>query len=226
MDVKTIFFYGIIDQLFYVEMPKEHKDQWNNQVCLLKKTLYGLKHLPCLSNKRLAKFLFIKLGFQQIHMDHNIFVTNKKVCGPIITTFVDNLNIFALFKSEIILQIKSELATAFDMVDIRPFKFYGRLKVNRDWEKKTIKLSHPGYIKNLLDCYGMLKTKTTKIFIWEIALLSSDALISDLEKARYSAKVRSIIYAIVETWINITFATSMVSQFAKNPSSEHFNSID
>ena len=34
------------------------------------------------------------------------------------------------------------------------------------------------------------------------------------------------MYAMVETRIEIAFATSMVSRFAKNPSSEHFNAID
>lgn len=34
------------------------------------------------------------------------------------------------------------------------------------------------------------------------------------------------MYAMVETRIDIAFATSMVSRFAKNPSSEHFNAID
>ena len=57
-------------------------------------------------------------------------------------------------------------------------------------------------------------------------MLPSDAPISDLEKAKYSAKVGSIIYTMVETRIDIVFATSMVSRFAKNLSSEHFNAID
>lgn len=31
---------------------------------------------------------------------------------------------------------------------------------------------------------------------------------------------------MVETWIDIAFATSMVNRFAKNSNSEHFNVID
>ena len=34
------------------------------------------------------------------------------------------------------------------------------------------------------------------------------------------------MYAMVETRIDIAFATFMVSRFTKNPSSEHFNAID
>lgn len=110
-------------------MPKEYKQQWKDQVYLLKKALYGLKKSPRLWYKRLAEFLFTQLGLHQIHADHSIFVTSERVCGPIITTFVDDLNIFAPRGSGIISQIKSELAAAFDMVDIRLLTFYVGLKV-------------------------------------------------------------------------------------------------
>ena len=88
---------------------------------------------------------------------------------------------------------------------MRLFALYVGLKVTLDREKKTIKLFYPGYIKKLLDCYGMLKVKTTKVSMQETVLLSSNAPISDLEKAKYSAKVRSIMYIIVKTQINIAF---------------------
>ena len=57
-------------------------------------------------------------------------------------------------------------------------------------------------------------------------LLPSDTLTSELEKAKYSAKVNLIIYAMIETHIGIAFAIFMVSKFANNPSSEHFHAID
>lgn len=49
---------------------------------------------------------------------------------------------------------------------------------------------------------------------------------SELEKVKYSTKVGSNIYIIIETHINIVFATSMVKRFAKNHSLEHFYTIN
>lgn len=47
MDVKTAFLYGLIDQLIYVEMPKETETEAiKNMVCKLLKALSGLKQLP------------------------------------------------------------------------------------------------------------------------------------------------------------------------------------
>ena len=115
---------------------------------------------------------------------------------------------------------------AFEMVDMGPLAFYMGLKVTRDREKRTIKLSQPGYIEKLLDRHGMLKAKTAKVPMRDTILLPSNTPASESEKVKYAAKVGSIMYAMVETRINIAFATSMVSRFAKNPSSEHFNAID
>ncbi len=57
-------------------------------------------------------------------------------------------------------------------------------------------------------------------------LLPSYILISEWEKTKYLAKFGSIIYTIVETCIEIAFATSMVGRFAKNPSLEYFYIIN
>ena len=44
MDIKTAFLYVLIDQLVYVEIPKETETEVNrNMVCKLLKALYGLK---------------------------------------------------------------------------------------------------------------------------------------------------------------------------------------
>ncbi len=123
-------------------------------------------------------------------------------------------------------QIKGELAAAFDMVDIGPLAFYVGLKVTRDRKQKTIKLSQPGYIEKLLDRHGMLKAKTAKIPMRETPLVPYEKPVSSNEKTKYAAKIGSIMYAMVETRIDIALATSMVSRFAKNPGPDHFSAVD
>lgn len=60
----------------------------------------------------------------------------------------------------------------------------------------------------------------------DIVLFLSNIPASKIKKAKYVAKIDSIMYAMIETWIDIAFATSIVSRFAKNLSSKYFNSID
>lgn len=83
MDVKTAFYYGLIDQLIYVEIPKGFEDQTNKgKVCKLLKALYGLKQSLRFWYESLSKFVFDKLGLKCINADHSIFVTPKGLNGP------------------------------------------------------------------------------------------------------------------------------------------------
>lgn len=65
------------------------------------------------------------------------------------STFVDDIKIMASKGSGFIERVKAELAAAFQMVDMGPISFHLGLKVDRDREKGTIKLSQPAYIEKV-----------------------------------------------------------------------------
>lgn len=139
--MKTAFFYRLINQLVYVQIPKGSETVANkNMVCKLLKALYGLKQAPKLWYKRLSKFLLKKLGLHQINANHNIFVIKAGIKGPIVSTFVNNIKIMRVKRLEVIEQVKKKLATAFHMVDISPISFYLGLKVEKNRIKKILKL--------------------------------------------------------------------------------------
>lgn len=57
-------------------------------------------------------------------------------------------------------------------------------------------------------------------------LLSSNMFILELKKAKYLAKISSIIYIIVETYIDIIFAIFIVSKFIKKFRSKYIYIIN
>lgn len=57
------------------------------------------------------------------------------------STFVNNIKIMGTKGSGHIKRVKAEMAVAFKMVDISPISFYLGLKVERDWQKRSLKLS-------------------------------------------------------------------------------------
>lgn len=136
------------------------------------------------------------------------------------------MNIFVFAESGIIKQIKEKLAAAFDMVNMRPLAFYISFKAICDCKQKIIKLSQLGYIEALLDWQKMLKAKTAKILIRETLLIPYKKLVFFNKKTKYVTKIGSIMYPMVKTRIDIMFATSMVSHFAKNPGPDYFSAID
>lgn len=47
LDVKTSFLHGTLDEVIYLDQPEGFvKKGQENKVCILKKSLYGLKKLP------------------------------------------------------------------------------------------------------------------------------------------------------------------------------------
>lgn len=133
MDIKTALFYGLIDHLVYIYIPKGSEDSTNkDKVCKLLKALYGLKQAPKLWYERLSKFLLKKPGFSQINADHSIFLTIAEIHRPIISTFVDDIKVMGVKRSGHIERVRHELAAAFEMIDMGPISFYLGLKVERD----------------------------------------------------------------------------------------------
>lgn len=65
-------------------------------------------------------------------MDHNIFVTNVRVCNFIILIFINNLHNFVLYQTKVISEIKTKFVIVFAIVDIEFFAFYIRLKITRN----------------------------------------------------------------------------------------------
>ena len=228
MDVKTAFLYGLIDQLVYVEIPKgTESDENRNMVCKLLKALYGLKQSPRLWYERLSTFLLEKLGLKRINADHSIFVTIAGLDGPIVSTFVDDIKIMAPKGSGMIERVKAELASAFSMVDMGPISFYLGLKVERDREKKTIKLSQPAYIDKVLAKFHLDKAHPVNTPMKENALLHqrTDGEASASEKERYQGMTGSLMFSMVETRPDIAFTTSVASRFAKNPSHLYIEAV-
>ena len=74
----------------------------------------------------------------------------------------------------------------FKMVDIRPISFYLGLKVDKNCEKKIIKLFQPTYIKKVLAKYHFDKANTIYIPIKKVTIgqnLFIEA--TQAEKGRY-----------------------------------------
>ena len=220
MDVKTAFLYGLIDQLVYVQIPKGSEDATNKgKVRKLLKALYGLEQAPRLWYERLSKFLLEKLGLRRINAAHSIFVTVAGINRPIVSTFVDDIKVMGVKRSGHIDRVKLELAAAFEMVDMGPISFYLGLKVERDRQNKTLKLSQPAYIEKILAKYHLDQAKPCNTPMKEAILLPNEGPeASQADRERYQGMTGSLMFSMVETRPDIAFATSVVSRFAKSPS--------
>lgn len=212
--------------MIYIEIPKGTETEANkNMVCKLLKALYGLRQSPRLWYERLSGFLLEKLGLACTHADHIIFITKAGPNGPIVITFVDDIKIMAPKESGFIQRVKAELIVAFSMMDMGSISFYLGLKVERNREEQTIKLSQPAYIDKVLNKFHLGKANTVNTPMKETPLLQpraeGDGEATTAKKERYQRMTGSIMFSMVETRPDISFATSVASRFAKNPGHQH-----
>ena len=69
LDVKTTFLHGDLDEDIYMSQPKGFKEPSSEElVCLLKKSLYGLKQSPRQWHRRFETYV-LKIGFLRSSYD-------------------------------------------------------------------------------------------------------------------------------------------------------------
>lgn len=145
--MKIAFFYRFIDQLIYIQIPRDLELFANkNIVCKLLKILYGVKQASRLWYKRLSKFLLGKLSLPQIKIDHNLFLFAIWINALIVSTFVNDIKIIGVKDFKVISREKEKLIATFGMVDMEPIGLYLGLKISQDRKKKMFKLFQPMYI--------------------------------------------------------------------------------
>ena len=122
-----------------------------NMVYKLLKALYNFKQSPHLWYKRLLTFFLKKLGLKHIHANYSIFALGTRLKSLMLSIFINDIKIIMPKDNGIIQQIKTKLTAVFFILVMDIISFYPRLKIDRDREQQTIKLSQPAYIKKVLE---------------------------------------------------------------------------
>ena len=120
IDIKKVFLNGDLDQPIYMEQPKYFKDIKNpDYVCLLKKTLYGLKQSPRIWYYKLHQFL-VKKGYKWLKSYQNLYTRHNGTHILILVVYVDDVLIISNAVEHIKMD-KEELAATFPIIDGEPF---------------------------------------------------------------------------------------------------------
>ena len=85
IDVKFFFLHGDLHEEIYMEQPPGYVQNNSNLVCLLNRSLYGLKQSPRAWYSKMDSFL-LDTGFFRCHSDPNVYT--KKVGNHLIILFI------------------------------------------------------------------------------------------------------------------------------------------
>ena len=121
-DVPTAFLRGILKEIIWMTQPRGFETADSKALCLLLKTLYGLKQSPREWNEVLTNFL-IKEGFRQCQSDLCIFVHKKHKNPPLIVgVYVDD--IITIGKGKELHEFRERLRAHFNITEGGSLNWY------------------------------------------------------------------------------------------------------
>ena len=127
MDVKYAFLHGDLQEEIYMEQPLGYFQNESMLVCLLNKSLYGLKKAPRAWYAKMDSFR-IATGFSRCHSDPNVYT--KKVVSHLIILilYVDDL-ILTGSDLKLLNHVKTSLKKKFEMIDLGFLHYFLGLQV-------------------------------------------------------------------------------------------------
>ncbi|GJY29079.1 ribonuclease H-like domain-containing protein [Tanacetum coccineum] len=131
LDVKNAFLHGNLSEIVYMHQPLGFQDVVHpDYVCLLQRSLYGLKLAPRAWFQRFASYI-TRVGFSHYQCDSSLFIHRQGTDTGYFLLYVDDIVLTASF--EVLLQqIIRSLHQEFVMTDLGPLNYFLGISVTRD----------------------------------------------------------------------------------------------
>lgn len=230
LDVKTAFLHGELDESIYMSQPLGFKDRnLPEHVCLLKKSLYGLKQSPRQWYKRFDTFI-LGIGFTRSMFDSCFYFACINDMPIYLLLYVDDMLLISKSIAQIN-ELKVRLSAEFDMKDLgRAKKILGML-IDRNRSYNSLKLHQLPYLQKLTTKYGMADSKGVSMPLANHFILSkaqcpkTESDLLKMENVPYSNVIGSIMYVMISTRPDLSYSISLLSKFMSNPGYEHWNAL-
>ena len=231
LDVKTAFLHGTLDETIYMQQPQGFEVKSDTeQVCLLKRSLYGLKQSPRQWYRRFDDFMK-KQGFNRSNYDWCVYtksLNNGKLIYLLL--YVDDMLLACYDRTEVE-KLKSQLSKEFEMKDLGSAQKIIGMEIIRDRKNRNLFLTQRGYLEKVLDRFSMRDCKPVSTPLAQhFRLSTSEAPKTDEEKSYmsnvpYANCVGCLMYAMICTRPDLAFAISIVSRFMSNPGRLHWEAL-
>ncbi|UYV80563.1 hypothetical protein LAZ67_19000691 [Cordylochernes scorpioides] len=213
LDVKTAFLHGDLDKELYMELPEGLHTKQTNEVCKLKKAIYGLKQAGRSWNTKIASTL-IKNNFKQSTVDPCLFTKNEENHSIYLILYVDDMLLAS--DSEIIIQntVKT-LEKEFEIKNLGdPTQFIG-IEISRNREGELL-LSQKSKIQELVERYNLQEAKPTFTPMESgYPGISDEKLLPN--NVQYQQLIGSLLYLSVVSRPDIAAPVCILSSRNQNP---------
>ena len=226
MDVKTAFLNRNLLKDVYMTQPEGFVQPKNSgKVCKLQISIYGLKQASRSWNLRFDE-LVKGFGFVKNEDEPCVY---KKISGSAIVFLVLYVNDILLIGKDIptLQSVKSWLGKCFSMKDLGEAAYILGIKIYRDRSKRLIGLSQSAYIDKVLKRFSMQDSKRGYLPMSHgITLSKSQCPNTKYERERmskipYASTIGSIMYAMLCTRPDVSYALSITSRYQSDPGESH-----
>ncbi|KAH9698599.1 hypothetical protein KPL71_024065 [Citrus sinensis] len=231
LDVKTAFLHGRLQEEILMTQPEGYVDSEKpNHVCLLKRSLYGLKQSPRQWYLRFDEFM-LSHGYLRCSFDCCVYY--KQISPNLyiyLLLYVDDMLVACKSREEITV-LKNLLSSEFEMKDLGPAKKILGMEIKRDRSKGIMFLSQKKYLRRVLETFGMTSCKPVmtpiaihfKLSSLQCPKTKEEKL--EMTKIPYANAVGCMMYAMVLTRPDISYALSVVSRYMVSPGKEHWRAV-
>ena len=230
MDVKTAFLNGHLNEDVYMEQPQGFIDpKYPNRVCKLKRSIYGLKQASRMWNHRFDEEIR-KFRFLQNEDEPCVY---KKTSGSnvvFLILYVDDILILGNHEPSM-RSVKAYLEKCFSMKDLGDASYILGIKIYRDRSKRLIGLSQSIYIDKVLTRFHMEQSKrglvpmSTGTILSKSQSPSTPAEKNAMDDVPYASAIGSIMYAMLCTRPDVSYALSRCSRYQQNPGDSHWVAV-
>jgi hypothetical protein len=221
MDVKSTFLNGELEEEVYIEQPKGFLlSEKEDYVCILKKSLYGLKKSPRAWYSRLDKYLQ-QQGFRKGNVDINIYIKVDQDNILIIEVYVDDI-IFGSDDDRLSKKFAKDMQSEFEMSLLGELTFFLGLQISQLDE--GIFISQTKYIKEMLKKFGMEDCKPVSTPMVTSCKLRKDDESKEADQRLYRSMIGSLLY-VTASRPNVMQAVGQVAIFQATPKETHVMAV-
>ncbi|CAI7781673.1 unnamed protein product [Closterium sp. NIES-54] len=221
MDITTAFLNGILLEDIYMAQPDGYEDG-TSRVCKLKKAIYGLKQAPGCWYEKLEEVL-LSGGFKTSQADHILFLLGEGEQLLLLLVYVDDILLFSP-SMEQIERTQKLLMDNFKCKMLGDVHYYLGLQIERDVERRWLKVHQSHYISGVMERYGVTGGRTVMTpfpagFKLKKAAEEDDVL-EDEQRNEYQTLIGSVMYAAVHTRPDASFGVGQLARVVQRPTEE------
>lgn len=194
---------------------------FGNKVLKLNKCIYGLKQAPLVWYETL-KAKFQSEGFGISHADASMLILCDDNTKAFAIIYVDD-QILTGPDDEMNESIKKLLLKEFPGKDLGEAQFFVGMRIQRNFDEKTLKLTQTRHIEDLLKAFNQEQSNPIKIPMDGSLDLTSTGNDPYPNPQRYMSLVGSLNYISMCTRPDITYATSLLCRYMSKPTHNHYN---